>query len=160
MLAMPKDEDAEEQRFLLFGEGGEMVAQSSEGLIYHLHFGKPFSGTETEIEVGKTKVADEEGKTVSEKTGEDEAEKSESKRNRYLFIRVGFDESLIGKPPVKPEEPKKPEGLKDEKPKPKPKTSDKSDEKSEEVQSGRGTAEAEIGIRDETGALSGRPQPL
>ncbi len=118
MLAMPKDEDPDEapkeQRFLLFGEGGEMVAQSSEGLIYHLHFGKSFTGTETEIEVGKTGVADEEGEAVPEKPGK-ESEKSETKRNRYLFIRVGFDQSLIGKPPVKPEEPQKPAGLKDEK---------------------------------------------
>ncbi len=114
MLGGVKSPDSEEQRFLLFGEGGEMVAQSDEGLVYHLHFGKAFSGTDAEIEVGKTGVADEEGKAVAETPKDAEADKSKSSLNRYLFIRVGFDESLLGKPPVKPEEPKRPEGLGEE----------------------------------------------
>ena len=132
MLANSADEDPKEPRFLLYGQAGEMVAQSSEGLIYHLYFGKSFTGTEAEIEVGKTEIADEEGKAVSEKPAKDKAEKSESTRNRYLFIRVGFDQSLIGNPPTKPEEPAKPEGLKDEK-EPGAKAADDSDEKSKDA---------------------------
>ncbi len=38
------------------------------------------------------------------------------KRSRYLFVTTSFDEKLIGGEPTKPVEPKKPEGLPEEKP--------------------------------------------
>ncbi len=127
-LAMLRSEGAKMQ-FALFGKGGDFTAKTNEGLIYHMHFGNAFNGTEKDIEVGKTEVADVEGNEVdkTDQPAEPEAaDKSKTTLNRYLFIRVEFDQSLMGKAPEKPVMPEKPEGLKDdEKPKPTEKTDNK-----------------------------------
>ncbi len=114
-LVMPRREQTEE-KFLLFGDGGELVAQSNEGLVYHLHFGAAFNGTTEDIEVGKTEVADEKGEEVADPDAAKDANKPKQTLSRFLFIRVEFDESLLGKAPQEPKEPAKPEGLKDEPP--------------------------------------------
>jgi Domain of unknown function (DUF4340) len=130
-LARP-GKNATGQQFGLFGEGGEMVAQSNEGLVYHLHFGKAFQGSEKDIEVGKTEIADEEGNDVDQPAEPKAVDKSKAKLNRYLFIRVEFDESLLGKAPVKPPEPEKPADLKDTESKPNPQPADDSKVKTPE----------------------------
>lgn len=118
-LALPGREEPNE-RYLLIGDGGEMVVRSNEGLTYHLHFGRTFAGTQEEIEVGKTDVADEQGNKVSdaETPTADPAKKDKTTLNRYLFIRVEFDEKLLGKAPQEPTKPEKPAGLKEESPEP------------------------------------------
>jgi hypothetical protein len=124
-LAPPLDE-TEEEKFALFGKGGELIAKTNEGLAYHMLFGEAFAGTEKDIEVGKTEVADEEGKAVTEPESEGEAShKFKTTQNRYLFIRVEFDESLLGDAPKKPEEPQKPEDLADEQPQQAPQAEEK-----------------------------------
>lgn len=114
-LVLPQREGSQE-KYLLFGEGGEVIVQSNEGLVYHLHFGKAFAGNQEEIEVGKTDVADEQGNKVPdpEKKTPETAAKDKTTLNRYLFVRVEFDENLLGKVPVDPKEPEKPAGLKEE----------------------------------------------
>ena len=106
------------KEFIIAGEGGEFTAKSNEGLVYHMHLGNAFAGTLKEIEVGKTEIADEKGNEVSESEAKEkdsaDTEKDKTTLNRYLFIRVEFDESLLGKAPVEPKEPEKPAGLKDE----------------------------------------------
>jgi hypothetical protein len=118
-LLAPPIEETEQEKFVLFGKGGELTAKTNEGLAYHMHFGNAFSGTEHDIEVGKTEVADEEGNEADDpEKSEDSTDKPKTTLNRYLFIRVELDESLLGKAPVKPEEPEKPEGLKESDPAP------------------------------------------
>ena len=106
------------KQFIIAGEGGEFSAKSKEGLVYHMHLGNAFAGTLQEIEVGKTEVADEKGNEVSEPEAEkedaDDSDKDKKTLSRYLFIRVEFDEKMLGKAPVEPKEPVKPEGLKDQ----------------------------------------------
>lgn len=114
-LAPPIEEEAEE-RYMLLGEGGELIAKTNEGLVYHMLFGSEFLGTTFDIEVGKTEVADEKGEHVADPELAGEIKKPKQTLNRFLFIRVKFDESLLGKAPVEPTEPQKPEGLKDEPP--------------------------------------------
>lgn len=129
-LVLPRNE-TDEEKFLLFGDGGELVAQSNEGLVYHLHFGAAFNGTNQEIEVGKTEVADEKGEEVAEPEKDNkETNKPKQTLSRFMFIRVEFDESLLGKAPTEPKEPQKPEGLKES---PKPEEGPKDDAKKEKT---------------------------
>ena len=119
LAMLRRDQGQQSQpKLLLFGEGGELIAKTNEGLVYHIHFGKEFLGTQQDIEVGKTELADEEGKKVEddEKSDAEGTGKSKTTLSRYLFIRVELDESLLGEAPKKPEEPQKPEGLKEEQP--------------------------------------------
>ncbi|MCA9067381.1 MAG: DUF4340 domain-containing protein, partial [Planctomycetaceae bacterium] len=124
--------------FMIAGKGGELTVDSNEGLVYYLHFGEVFAGTTEDIEVGKTVVADEAGNKVSEAetNTKDASEKDKTTLNRYLFIRVEFDEDLLGKAPVEPQEPKKPEGLK-ELVEPPPTGETKKDKTPEEIEQDR-----------------------
>ncbi len=109
---------SEEGGSQLVSKEGEVTARTDQGVLYVLHFGEVFSGTEEEIEFGFTKEASAETKTDTadgektdgEKTAE-EASKEGLAKSRYLFVTVQFDDTLIpNKPvePVMPEEPVKP----------------------------------------------------
>lgn len=115
-MMAPPIEDKSEAEFVLFGQGGELIAKTNEGLVYHLLLGSEFLGTAQDIEVGKTEVADAKGDDVADPDTHEETRKPKQTLNRFLFIRVEFDESLLGKAPEEPKEPQKPEGLKDEAP--------------------------------------------
>lgn len=112
----------------LYSNEGEVLAGTTEGVRYELHFGEIFSGSEFEIEVGfadgnkdekkpegeaakSEEKKDEAGKADEKKPEEKKDDKS--KRSRYLFVSTSFDEKLIGDEPVKPTEPVKPEGIDD-----------------------------------------------
>ena len=100
---------------------GEVHVGTSDGVLYVLRFGEEFSGTDVDIEVGRSGKANEttvaeNSETDAEKPNEDsesdgnpEDEKSDGlKKSRYLFVSTQFDENLLGgKPtaPVKPEPP-------------------------------------------------------
>ena len=102
-----------------------MQAGSSSGLRYTLHIGKAPTNTVKEIKVSGTndddQGADEEKDAGDEKDADEETTDTESENedegaggsNRYVLIRVGFDDSLLngpGEKPVAPTEPTKPEG--------------------------------------------------
>ncbi|HEV8001545.1 MAG TPA: hypothetical protein VGP63_16785, partial [Planctomycetaceae bacterium] len=109
----------------VFSKEGELEVGTNEGLQYALNFGQIFTGTEFEIETGlskdgaKDRAAAKEGdkakgdaraaKTDAPK-GKDK-DKEQLKKNRYLMVYVKYDPALIGPPPSKPLEPKKPQGL-------------------------------------------------
>lgn len=116
----------------LVSAGGEMRAGTSGGLLYTLHVGKAPTNTTAEIDVAgagdektadekeddgsPTSESDEEGADSDTANGGDSAEESADgagDSNRYVLIRVAFDESLLGDPgekPVAPTKPTKPEG--------------------------------------------------
>ena len=123
------------QKLELVSAGGEVKAGTSDGLLYTLHVGKAKSGGESDIKVGGTKEdeasdqedgddsvdsadsADSDTADVKEdeagKEPKADAESDTSDGNRYVLIRVGFDESLLGedlKAPTEPVAPVKPEG--------------------------------------------------
>lgn len=86
---------------------GELTAGTKDGVVYKLTFGSVFSGSEQEIETGNTEADKGDGKTKkAAKPKEDELKKS-----RYLIVRVNFDESLVGTPPVEPTKPTPPPGV-------------------------------------------------
>jgi hypothetical protein len=103
----------------IFSKEGEIEAGTNEGLRYALHFGQIFTGTEFEVETGlskdasKDKGAAKEGDKAkkAEPTKDKGKEKEQLKKNRYLMVHVTFDPKLVGEPPSKPLEPKKPQGL-------------------------------------------------
>ena len=114
----------------LVSAGGEMQAGTSSGLRYTLHVGKAPTNTEAAIDVaGASDEQSKEYESSKEEGGEtsdtedassksdatEESSESESvdDSNRYVLIRVAFDESLLSDPgekPVAPTEPTKPEG--------------------------------------------------
>ena len=106
---------------------GSMTVGLADGVSYLLNFGKSVDGDDKAIEIGSATDAestDESGSDTGNDSNESteaenaqdnagdtedaETEKDDSK-NRYLMIRVSFDESLLGERPVKPVEPTKPE---------------------------------------------------
>jgi hypothetical protein len=125
----------------VFSKEGELEAGTSEGLRYELNFGQIFTGTEFEIETGLSKDSKEKGtekgakdadkskadgkaadaKTADakaggkkDKDGKDKDAKDKDKeqlKKRYLMVYVKFDPALVGQPPTRPLEPKKPQGL-------------------------------------------------
>ncbi len=132
----PDQRDPKKTR--VYSREGELTAYTNKGVVYHLHFGNVFEGTEEEIEIGKSskkeakskdqskkgseQSASDQSKSASkdaagEKTEQEKKESSESdsgtklSKSRYLFVRVEFDESLLGKKPVAPKKPKKPAGV-------------------------------------------------
>ena len=107
---------------------GQISAGTSEGVLYTLQFGNPVSGDEDEIEIGISPSKSDESSAANddeESQGESEAATDstdgdkasdgaeEDVKNRYLMIRVSFEESLLGEKPERPtapQEPEKPEG--------------------------------------------------
>ena len=104
----------------LVSKEGEFESGTSEGLHYALHFGQIFTGTEFDIETGLSKDKDSQ-KSKDAKAAADNKTAAGSKpagkgkepvkKGRYLMVYVTFDPKLVGEPPVKPTEPKKPGGL-------------------------------------------------
>lgn len=108
---------------------GEVIASTSEGVEYVLHFGEVFTGSDMEIESGFAKEDDSKKKGGEQKSDDQagdakkaDGEKTEGakdeadadstdkkkeglKKSRYLMVLVQFDESRLGPEPVKPEKP-------------------------------------------------------
>jgi hypothetical protein len=120
--------DPESGRRRLLSQGGELIAATNEGVEYHLHFGSSFTGTEEEIEIGKSsskdgdaeEEAEEEkpagpeeadGNADEEKADEEDSDEPETTESRYLFVRAVFNEALLGEKPVEPVKPVPPEGV-------------------------------------------------
>ncbi len=113
------------QELMLVSENGEMSVGTDKGVVYSLQFGKPVSGQDQAIEIGGAS-ADVSGIVAEEPTSETDTDPTptptdrdaeqtpaEPMKNRFLMIRVNFDEALIAGKPVKPTAPTapaKPEG--------------------------------------------------
>ena len=132
-------------KLMLLAREGETSAGTEKGVVYNLHFGRVFTGSQMELEIGgsseeqddkeeakdKAKEDDEKKKKDESKDGEtdkgddepseeaaddkdedDSAEESDSEKpGRYVFVRVLFDESLLGEAPQVPEKPEKSQEL-------------------------------------------------
>ncbi|MEX0727394.1 MAG: hypothetical protein WD065_14055 [Planctomycetaceae bacterium] len=104
-----RDQDGNQ---VFVADEGEMLASTNQGAVYHLYFGEVSTGTDLEIEIGKSpeKEAADAGKEKAD--ADDDAEKKDDEKqqgqNRYLFVTVDFDEDLIDpklEEPVKPTKP-------------------------------------------------------
>ena len=117
------------EKMELVSQQGELQLGTDQGIVYTLHIGKDVEGDEQAIEIGtpsadNEKTADKESKKDDTKEPNANAEGTKTDdagdpktpeddpladaKNRYLMIRVSFDEGLINPKPVKPVEPVEP----------------------------------------------------
>ena len=103
----------------LISREGEMFVGASDGLLYRLYFGRAFTGSNEDLEIGlssdSTEEEGEEAPSDEEAAGDSAEDKEEGeeetpsgKPGRYVFVRVNFDATLLGDVLTKPEEPQEP----------------------------------------------------
>ncbi len=131
----------------MVSEFGQLAFTTRDGFVFNLDLGKTIEGDPKAIEIGTADAeldaaaADgAESKNAAETSGESQEKvKEPSRKNRFVLIRVGLDESRVGGgPPVKPnppEEPQKPEGY-TLPPEAKAKTEEKSEDAEKQQQQG------------------------
>ena len=99
----------------LISREGEMFVGASDGLLYRLYFGRAFTGSNEDLEIGlSSDTTEEEGEEApsdeeadgdsAEDKEEGEEETPSGKPGRYVFVRVNFDATLLGDVLTKPEE--------------------------------------------------------
>ena len=108
------------QELMLVSETGEMSIGTDKGVVYSLQFGKPVSGQDRAIEMGAAspgvsgsvatgEASETDPDSTTDAANSDPAEASaEQVKNRFLMIRVSFDEALIAGKPVNPTPPTAP----------------------------------------------------
>ena len=121
------------QQVRLWGNEGEFVAGTSNGVRYTLYFGETARGTAKDIETGLNDPKPEEpkpddaaaavaGETKADGTDaaipetpkpDETPESPESGPRRYLLVKVDYDETLLGPKPTEPVAPEKPAILND-----------------------------------------------
>lgn len=122
-------EDDQPNTLKLIAREGELFASTSDGLVYRLYFGRAFTGSQEELEVGfdnsdgdTESDSDEstddagDGGTADEDAGSDtdtakEEDQESSQPGRYVFVRVEFAESNLGERPTEPTAPEMPAEL-------------------------------------------------
>jgi len=90
-----------QQNLELVSDNGELSMGTGDGVLYRLHVGGEAEKSEKAISVG--------GDSEDESDTADGEPSESSDADRFLFVRVEFDESLLGPAPVAPELPVKPE---------------------------------------------------
>lgn len=105
----------------LVSRNGDIQIGTDEGVLYTLNFGRSIEGSTEEIEIGgasddsdaAASQVEDGGLETTDGDAETEENDDEDARNRFLMIRVSFDENLVANRPdlpIKPIEPPKPEG--------------------------------------------------
>ena len=101
------------EKMELVSQNGDVSIGTDQGVLYTLSVGATYDGEDTEIEIGSP----DEGSDGGEESGGDSKEKADvpeiQNQDRYMMVRVSFDESLISQtpvPPVAPVAPEKPAG--------------------------------------------------
>ncbi|QEF97541.1 Peptidyl-prolyl cis-trans isomerase Mip precursor [Stieleria maiorica] len=113
----------------LIAREGELATATDDGLVYNLYFGRVFTGSQEELEIGlggddqdassDAQVDDGSGDGSSgeaqdsKSSGDDPAKPASEKPGRYVFVTANFDPQFLGDEPAKPTEPEKPQELKD-----------------------------------------------
>ena len=128
-LLQPSRTGDREQLDLISREG-ELLAGIDDGLVYRLQFGRVFTGSQEEMEIGfasaaasgdessesseeslseTEKLADDKSSDAESVAGDAKATSEENSTNpgRYLFVRVDFDEALLDGKIDEPTEPTK-----------------------------------------------------
>jgi len=99
----------ERRAMAMISQEGDMFATTDQGVVYDLHFGSVFSGSEEEVEAGFIKQGDDEKKGDEKKESEDDKKPQSKKvKSRYLFVLTQFDPEALGPKPEAPEKPAEP----------------------------------------------------
>lgn len=122
-------EDGKPEDLRLVAREGELSTSTEDGLVYNLYFGRAFTGSTDELEFGlgdsgdtesadttssKDNVAESAATSTSESEGkEDEVVPASNKPGRYVFVRVAFDQELLGQRLSEPRKPEKSQELLD-----------------------------------------------
>ena len=96
------------EKMELVAQNGDVSIGTEQGVLYTLSVGATFEGEDTDIEIGTA-----EDSSDDEEAQEAAKEPEVQNQDRYMMVRVAFDESLISPKPVAPVEPiapKKPDG--------------------------------------------------
>jgi len=88
------------EKMELVAQNGDISIGTDQGVLYTLSVGATYDGEETEIEIGAPEK-DSDGGDSTEAVEEPEVQN----QDRYMMVRVSFDESLIAQKPVPPVEP-------------------------------------------------------
>ena len=132
-VLQPKEQGSDDLK--LIAREGELSTATKDGLVYNMYFGRVFTGSQEELEIGltnsatdttaeeaaeqsdaKDKELGDEGDSSDESTSKDEStsdDEESGKPGRYVFVTVGFDQQYLGDEPSKPVEPEKPAELKE-----------------------------------------------
>ena len=121
----------------LISREGELTTATNDGLVYNMYFGRVFTGSQQELEIGlgnggergsesepKDAAKDdqegdsdtneaESGSAAGDESEENEEENASGKPGRYVFVTVAFDKQFLGDEPEKPTEPEMPAELKE-----------------------------------------------
>jgi hypothetical protein len=84
-------EDGNEENLRLISREGELYAATDEGLVYRLHFGRAFTGTEEELEIG---ISATNGQESDETTAEEPAKSDEDDGSPDDAVH-GNEETLV-----------------------------------------------------------------
>ena len=134
-------ESGDSENLKLISREGELTTATNDGLVYNMYFGRVFTGSQEELEIGLNSDAERapddetesDSDSQSSKAGkdqngdasassneatDDEASTENEKKNsekpgRYVFVTVDFDKQFLGDQPSKPTEPEMPAELKD-----------------------------------------------
>ncbi len=101
-----------EDSLSMISREGELIASTANGIRYQLYFGRVFTGSQEELEIGfgdstEDTAAEDAAAKPDETTDADSEANDASKPGRYLFVRVAFDENLLEGPKSQPLEPQK-----------------------------------------------------
>ena len=99
----------------LISREGEMFVGAQDGLLYRLYFGRAFTGSNEDLEIGMTSTDEEQEADENPDGSEEESEAAapSGKPGRYVFVRVNFDPTLLGDVLTKPDEPTEPAEIKE-----------------------------------------------
>ena len=115
--------DEQPETLKLIASEGELHSTTSDGLVYQMYFGRAFTGSQEELEIGITadESATETKNTEEETDSDDETPETEAdgekdsdsnkQPGRYVFVKVDFEEANLGERPVEPVAPEMPEEL-------------------------------------------------
>jgi len=124
--------DGDPDALELLAREGELTVGTNDGLVYVMYFGRVFTGSTEELEIGFGKddkepaedkgaedtdgdddKDDEPGEDSADDVEGDEEKDSGKQPGRYVFVRVAFDKQYLGEEPTQPTEPETPAELKD-----------------------------------------------
>lgn len=103
--------DEQPDTLKLIAREGELHSSTSDGLVYQMFFGRAFTGSQEELEIGITgneSEKTEEDTDSNELTPETDGNKQPG---RYVFVKVDFKEANLGERPVEPVAPEMPKEL-------------------------------------------------